>query len=62
MDKPAKRNLMSLVLSTKTTNVLRHLLVPQIDPHPTVFCTYDKTFHCELMLHAYQSLSSSYDH
>jgi hypothetical protein len=27
----------------KTTNVLRHLLVPQI-PHLTVFCTYNKTF------------------
>jgi hypothetical protein len=27
----------------------------------TAFCTDDKTFHCEVTLHAYQSLSSSYD-
>jgi hypothetical protein len=40
----------------KTTNVLRHLLVPQ-NPHLTVSCTCDKSFHSEVLLHAYQSLS-----
>jgi hypothetical protein len=44
----------------KTTDVLRHLLVLQ-NPHLTIFCTYNKTFHCEVVLHACQSLTSSYD-
>jgi hypothetical protein len=42
----------------ETTNVLHHLLVLQ-NPHLTIFCTYNKTFHCEVVLHACQSLSSS---
>jgi hypothetical protein len=45
----------------KTTNVFRHLLELQ-NPHLTIFCTYNKTFICEVILHACQSLSSSYDH
>jgi hypothetical protein len=39
----------------KTTNVLRHLLVPQ-NPHLAI---YNKTFHCEVIFHVCQSLSSS---
>jgi hypothetical protein len=54
MGRPAKRNLVSWCSRMKTTSVLRHLWVPQ-NPHLTIFCTYNKTFHCEVILHACQS-------
>jgi hypothetical protein len=59
MGRPAKRNLMSLVLSHENNKC--HLLVPK-NPQLTVFCTYDKTLHCEGIHHAYQSISSRHDH
>jgi hypothetical protein len=60
MGRPAKGKLlekvnfvMPLVLSHETANVLCHLLMPQ-NSHLTVLRTYDKTFHCKVILHAYQ--------
>jgi hypothetical protein len=58
--RPAKRTLMPLVLSHEN-NKCSLSSIGATYPCPRVFCTCDKTFHCEVALHAYQSLPTGYD-
>jgi hypothetical protein len=61
MGRPAKLNLMSLVLSHEN-NKCSLSSFGATNSLLTVFRTYDKTIHCEVIFHAYQALSSIYDH
>jgi hypothetical protein len=60
--RPAKRKIMSLVLSHENNKCSSSSIgVTKSSPN-SLLHLYNKTFHCEVILHACQSLSLSYDH